>query len=90
MKATSCWPSCFTPLDPLSRHPHCRKDRQRTAPLSRHLMATLNRARYIRWLRTSGPEDGNAASVQSWQTATASTSTEDGSVTVTMREIHES
>jgi hypothetical protein len=47
----------------------------------------LNRARFICWLSTSQPQDELPLRFHPWDTAPPSTATEEGSVTVTLREI---
>jgi hypothetical protein len=47
----------------------------------------LNRARYICWLCTAEPEDEVPLRFRPWGTAHVSPATDDGSVTVTIREI---
>jgi hypothetical protein len=46
----------------------------------------LNRARFICWLCTSRPEDELPLRFHPWDTAPAPTLTEEGSVTITIRE----
>ena len=47
----------------------------------------VNRARYICWLCTSQPEDELPVRFHPWDAASAPTASEEGSVTITMREI---
>ena len=47
----------------------------------------LNQARYICWLCTSQPEDELPLRFHPWVAASPLTASEDGSVTITMREI---
>jgi hypothetical protein len=47
----------------------------------------LNRARFICWLCTSQPEDELPLRFHPWDAAPPPTATEEGSVTVTLREI---
>jgi len=49
----------------------------------------LNRARFICWLCTHQPEDELPLRFHPWNTAPASASSEEGSVTITMREIRD-
>jgi hypothetical protein len=46
----------------------------------------LNKARFICWWCTGAPEDEVPLRFHPWDTAPAPTVTEDGSITVTMRE----
>jgi hypothetical protein len=49
----------------------------------------LNKARFICWFCTSAPEDQVPLRFHPWDAAPAPAATEEGSVTVTMREIRE-
>jgi hypothetical protein len=49
----------------------------------------LNRARFICWLCTSQPEDELPLRFHPWDAAPAPTASEEGSVTITMREIRD-
>jgi hypothetical protein len=49
----------------------------------------LNRARFVCWLCTSQPEDKLPLRFHPWDATPAATATEEGSVTITIREIHE-
>ena len=49
----------------------------------------LNQARFICWLCTATPDEEVPLRFRRWETAVASTVIEDGSVTVTLREVYD-
>ena len=61
--------------------------RRRAAAARAHPRPELNKARFICWLCTSDPGDEVPLRFRPWETAPAPGVTEDGPVTVTMREI---
>ena len=56
--------------------------------LPRAPWAELNKARFICWWCTANPEDEVPLRFHAWDAAPTPTVTEDGSVTVTIREVH--